>query len=454
MVVLSCLPEGIQHSASVNAGTPAPQPLKLGMEAALQRTANPTAVTHGTTDEWEEVRADGIYSLNLEKAKEGLSVGGWNAPSPRLHTWRPISWAVGVATVVGQSIVECSSQSQSRRQQRSFSEDSTLRVVVGDQLAGSAKQNPAGHTRLKNLSSGMSCATGCPRDETDKLLSSVHPGRLSSSPCLQISTAEEEGELKGGKQEDEQEQVEGEEGQEERDMRGGEEEIDLRSGSNEAEKERKVSAKMGCVSAREQAVPCDEVLLSPAAAGLLSKLRGSIYRRISNIPYFNAPRGLGVERGGRHLLATSDSNVKRTAEESQHTGEAAPETEPGDSPTQTTMRGAPGLDGGTENDTSSLQFSHGDTGVTVEVVPIPARVGVLFSGGLDSVVLAAMLAEGGNEGGKGSAVPEGEAIDLVNVCFDRCDQGTTKCSMEMRCLKTPTQFSFHGVQQFHCRDTL
>ncbi|CAN0403398.1 unnamed protein product, partial [Hapterophycus canaliculatus] len=56
--------------------------------------------------------------------------------------------------------------------------------------------------------------------------------------------------------------------------------------------------------------------------------------------------------------------------------------------------------------------------------PSPAaRMGVLFSGGLDSVVLAALLAEKGRGqgtgGSAGPAVPEGEAIDLVNVCFDR-----------------------------------
>ncbi|CAN0398408.1 unnamed protein product, partial [Scytosiphon promiscuus] len=56
-------------------------------------------------------------------------------------------------------------------------------------------------------------------------------------------------------------------------------------------------------------------------------------------------------------------------------------------------------------------------------VPIPAaRVGVLFSGGLDSVVLAALLAEEaggqGTGGSAGPAVPKGEAIDLINVCFD------------------------------------
>ncbi|CAM9253418.1 unnamed protein product [Phaeothamnion confervicola] len=87
----------------------------------------------------------------------------------------------------------------------------------------------------------------------------------------------------------------------------------------------------------------------------------------------------------------------------------------------------------------------------------PARVAVLFSGGLDSVVLAALLAErprkddhaddnsgsgvGGGCGGGGSgggssgdgggssgfgdeafwepAIPEGEPVDLINVCFDR-----------------------------------
>ncbi|CAM9361722.1 unnamed protein product [Chrysoparadoxa australica] len=59
-----------------------------------------------------------------------------------------------------------------------------------------------------------------------------------------------------------------------------------------------------------------------------------------------------------------------------------------------------------------------------------ARIGVLFSGGLDCVVLAALLAEDGTagkreEGTHGAAaqgeplLPYGTAIDLLNVCFDK-----------------------------------
>ena len=56
-------------------------------------------------------------------------------------------------------------------------------------------------------------------------------------------------------------------------------------------------------------------------------------------------------------------------------------------------------------------------GTASRTAPVASRVGVLFSGGLDSVVLAAMLAEEGD--GRRPAVPKGEAIDLINVCFDR-----------------------------------
>lgn len=48
-----------------------------------------------------------------------------------------------------------------------------------------------------------------------------------------------------------------------------------------------------------------------------------------------------------------------------------------------------------------------------------ARVGILFSGGLDSVVLAGLLAEAGGKEGRESPIPPGEPIDLINVCFDR-----------------------------------
>jgi hypothetical protein len=40
----------------------------------------------------------------------------------------------------------------------------------------------------------------------------------------------------------------------------------------------------------------------------------------------------------------------------------------------------------------------------------PARILILFSGGLDSTVLAALAHH---------ALPENEPIDLINVCFDR-----------------------------------
>lgn len=102
-------------------------------------------------------------------------------------------------------------------------------------------------------------------------------------------------------------------------------------------------------------------------------MRLSVRRRVQNIPH----------SGDSNCQTEGGLNLRGGPAASQHAVHTAP---------------APAGRGQVEGDSSG------------------ARVGVLFSGGLDSVVLAAMLAYRGAE--EGSVVPEGEPIDLINVCFD------------------------------------
>ncbi|CAM9789093.1 unnamed protein product [Scytosiphon promiscuus] len=162
--------------------------------------------------------------------------------------------------------------------------------------------------------------------------------------------------------------------------------------------------------------------MSAAAAGLFARLRKSIRRRP------------GGSRGilGREQDDTEEANKGDGVNENRHgTQQARPEDgvsdgDAGGPPSGEAPAGdTTGIDAHAEASSPSDGCSRpsrrtrsGLTEPTIDPaatptdrtpVPIPAaRVGVLFSGGLDSVVLAAA----------GPAVPKGEAIDLINVCFD------------------------------------
>lgn len=128
--------------------------------------------------------------------------------------------------------------------------------------------------------------------------------------------------------------------------------------------------------------------MSPAAATLLSRLRDSIDRRVRNIPS-------SVENKAMPFAGVGEGEEGRT----EGTQDAI-------------LAGSWGFDGG------SVMMS--ERGAVNDASMVPrARVGILFSGGLDSVVLAALLAEAGGREGRGSPIPPGEPIDLINVCFDR-----------------------------------
>ncbi|CAM9435194.1 unnamed protein product, partial [Sphacelaria rigidula] len=178
----------------------------------------------------------------------------------------------------------------------------------------------------------------------------------------------------------------------------------------------------------------DGVEVSPAYVGLLEKLRESIRSRVRTIPQpsshavnqeVRASSGVGQRESaaseGKNLDHFSknqftdipESLISDRAESASLEGnvswnsDAHEESFKGDRVHQQAKPLAAGSVTETSGEHNDGELDAGDN--------IPARVGVLFSGGLDSVVVAAMLAE---EGAGPAAVPRGEAIDLINVCFD------------------------------------
>ncbi|CAM9967587.1 unnamed protein product, partial [Ectocarpus sp. 8 AP-2014] len=161
---------------------------------------------------------------------------------------------------------------------------------------------------------------------------------------------------------------------------------------------------------------------SAAAAGLLERLRDSIRRRVCTIPH---PASRRFDR--RRRAASGDDGREEAKPQGFREFAESEKTGPGNglgnalhakdadaSATDTRPQRARNDDaaGG-----AAATASRESPAAAAAAAAAAARVGILFSGGLDSVVLAALLAEEGAEG-RGPAVPEGEAIDLINVCFD------------------------------------
>lgn len=173
--------------------------------------------------------------------------------------------------------------------------------------------------------------------------------------------------------------------------------------------------------------------VSAAAVGLLERLRDSIRRRVCTIPH---PASRRFDR--RHRAASGDdgtvcnsSSSTGCREEAKPQGfrEFAESEKPG--PGNGLGNALHAEDAGASATDTRPQRARNDDAAggaaatasreipaAAAAAAAAARVGILFSGGLDSVVLAALLAEEGAEG-RAPAVPKGEAIDLINVCFDR-----------------------------------
>ncbi|CAN0040905.1 unnamed protein product, partial [Discosporangium mesarthrocarpum] len=147
-----------------------------------------------------------------------------------------------------------------------------------------------------------------------------------------------------------------------------------------------------------------------ASVGLLKVLRQSIHRRVCSIPCHPdlvTNEKLASEALGAPLQGFSSPATTSVREMSAENPTIAPQPPPSLSPS-TSSPPLPVVEARDKVAATESEWLH----------LTPARVGVLFSGGLDSVVLAALLAEVGGDGSEGPAVPPGEAIDLINVCFD------------------------------------
>ncbi|CAN0330863.1 unnamed protein product [Ectocarpus sp. 12 AP-2014] len=160
---------------------------------------------------------------------------------------------------------------------------------------------------------------------------------------------------------------------------------------------------------------------SAAAPGLLERLRDSIRRRVCTIPHpasrcFDRRRRAASGDGGREEAKPQGFQEFAESEKpgpGNGLGNALHAEDAAASATDTRPQRVrhDGAAGG-----AAATASRGSPPAAAAAAAA-ARVGILFSGGLDSVVLAALLAEEGAEG-RGPAVPKGEAIDLINVCFD------------------------------------
>lgn len=330
LTVMSCLPEGAgvaEVGTETGHGEVVPEGGRRVGEGVDVECAGDETI-------WEEVHADGVYSLHLENLGGGGEGGDWNVPSPVRHAW-PVSSGAGAATTRKPSIAEPSEVCHCCRQQPSSSTIGS-KSRGGDVCNGQASAEQ-GITTVQVVPpavfpSGGAFVAGRCGTEVAKFPSTVERVQIPASNSLgSVAMVDEE---------------------------------------SDEENDGKVKRRPKTEQEGASAVG-PEGELCKASLGLLSQLRRSIRRRVRSIPYTGTP-GSGE---------TPDRRIESTVEGAQ------------------VMAGSGHFDGGS--------------------APVSARVGVLFSGGLDSVVVAAMLAEGGGEGRGGPAVPEGEAIDLINVCFDR-----------------------------------
>jgi hypothetical protein len=162
-----------------------------------------------------------------------------------------------------------------------------------------------------------------------------------------------------------------------------------------------------------------------ASALLLAALRQSVYRRISTIPVRTTTTAGGSSIVAECSSSSGDSHNAATADSIDSTVNS----------TTTTAAGADISSAALDltDSSNSTTTAAGDSDAPVDKLQLqlqPARVGVLFSGGLDSVVLAALVAEcnglltssssyaSNSSCSNGAGESPIAAIDLINVCFD------------------------------------
>ena len=400
MAILSCLPEPTGPGGTGSAKPSSPPPA-LGhhprttsededVRPLKEREQPPEVVRVPSTcstarPHWEEVRADGIYVLDVDdgcsgaaeaKGSSGSSSGsgrrdGWAvAPCAELFPW-PQALGAGVAAEPPRAPVagDTPRSPERQRQQPVCAVDNATTDISSRREGGNGGRVGEGDGRGKQ-------ATGARVDPENNNGNGQGDGDTRKG---ELATPAEATRVVGVEEEGEEETVK---------PNGG--------------------------------------LIRPAAAGLLARLRDSIHRRVRTVPYSTTTPSPPLD-DVMHCSLFGSGTARGPGEIDSRDGHeeaAQPETEGGGG----TIAASVGRERG---DDKSLKDAAAATAVTCEgsrgvgapegavsrAAPVASRVGVLFSGGLDSVVLAAMLAEEGE--GRKPAVPKGEAIDLINVCFDR-----------------------------------
>lgn len=460
LAVSSCLPHGYELLPQISELSEAApiQPGKMGSptgqpitEAFLSAPANPNELPAalGAAGEWEEVRADGVYGLEFEDG-EGESQGGdWNPPSPNFQAW-PLSCDAHAASVFKTPVLDeptvnvCTSRDREGEVGPIEGRKNTASIVQNGSLTADNNSKPDGFARSTASSTGTPCVEGSlgSSEATEPSSPGVRGDFDPLSPRAGVSKIRRE--TQGDDDDDDDDDYDNKEKEKEQKReREFEKEADrtppgVIQGTGDAILGRASVAPAGTRYGLDNGPQ-----ISRTAEGLLAKLRGAIRSRVRTIPYpasrvaacTETPYGSTTTMQPRnatavHLSAPQSRGGRGQSEPGGDSGtmktslggieEAVIGEEDGDRRAGGAVGGLVDAAGGVDRCAGGLQGSRdGDAEEAVAASPVVARVGVLFSGGLDSVVLAAMLAETGGEGGGGPAVPKGEAIDLINVCFDR-----------------------------------
>lgn len=420
------LPTGQPLTEPLISGPPITEPL----DSSPANHDTPPPANSAAAGKWEEVRADGVYRLEF-KGEEVESVrGDWNPPSPQFQAW-PLSCYTGTASFLkppglDEPTANASNSSDREGLVEPFQgRNETTSIVRDAPPAADSKPKPDGCAPFSASSTGTPVVEASVASSEVGELSSpgIRSGPALLRKCAGVFKTRRDDDDDSSNTEEEEDEEEGKGGRkvekkmDEKDWRRqrfgeGRTPVNVVQGTGDA------VLGMACVAAegKRDGPAANGPLISEAAEGLLVKLRSAISHRVRTIPYPTSQIA-GVGQG--HTDRSGVEGARKTGLGGVR--EAVVGDGEGDKQPETTVGGLVNPEGGVDGLFGGLQGSCGGSvdGAVVASPAAVARVGVLFSGGLDSVVLAVMLAEAGEGAGRGPAVPEGEAIDLINVCFDR-----------------------------------
>ena len=364
-----------------------------------------TWIDNDVEELWEEVPVGGVYSLSLGSSLAGAgNLGGeWTAPSTKLHLW-PTSRGIGVtpaAIALGHPTISPRTSPQDVE-----GSDQTFRGV-GESVGGSEAEPSATGGQPPDVPDG-----GSPGGWKKEGPRSSRPwtSLLSSSPSSSTSLAPSfttfgsRSDFRGCMAADVLE--EGRNISPSYLQNGEKNGFRERIGRKTPPQDEGVGFDDDEPSEQTSRGVTERGKMSLAAMRLLARLRDSVDRRVRTIP----PSETRSRAGGICVSREGEKDLSVDSMPARGGSRAGEKTETED----VNLSERSGFDDG-----GGIHSAGQSSAADEDPVGLPARVGVLFSGGLDSVVLAALLAEAGGREGRGPTVQPGEAIDLINVCFDR-----------------------------------